>query len=316
MRIHYNVTGDRRKALVKAIAGATGAKAEYKGMPTAAYEIDYFTVTKDGTLEFSDRSDSEEVEAVLEALGAAGFEGIGETAEASETAQETQAKAGTEPQETEDPAADSEERDTVELTVTLPMARHTGTSLRNLVNLIYTRAGLLNKALGTAFRVDEGLVKALQNDACVLTLDRLFETVEAYENRHGKAADGFCVEPDKLTFSTLPETDDPAVLRTFTTLCAMMNKQAIAQQRIQAKEISEENEKYAMRIWLLRLGMNGPEYKEERRILMERLSGHAAFRTEDDRLRWQEKQNGKRDALKAAKQAGTEVEVTTDEVSE
>ena len=316
MRIRYNVTGDRRKALVKAIVEATGAKAEYKGMPTAAYEIDYFTVTKDGTLEFSDRSDSEEVEAVLEALGAAGFEGIGETAEASETAQKTPAEAGTEPQETEEPAADSEERDTVELTVTLPMVRHTGTSLRNLVNLIYTRAGLLNKALGTAFRVDEGLVKALQNDACVLSLDRLFETVEAYENRHGKAADGLCVEPDKLTFSTLPETDDPAVLRTFTTLCAMMNKQAITQQRIQAKEISEENEKYAMRIWLLRLGMNGPEYKEERRILMERLSGHAAFRTEDDRLRWQEKQNGKRDALKAAKQAGTKVEVTTDEVSE
>ena len=316
MRIHYNVTGEQRKAMVKVIAETTGVQAKYMRTPTYAYEIDYFTVTKDGTLEFSDRSDSEEVEAVLEALGAAGFEGIGETAEASETAQETPAKAGTEPQETEDPAADSEERDTVELTVTLPMARHTGTSLRNLVNLIYTRAGLLNKALGTAFRVDEGLVKALQNDACVLTLDRLFETVEAYENRHGKAADGLCVEPDKLTFSTLPETDDPAVLRTFTTLCAMMNKQAIAQQRIQAKEISEENEKYAMRIWLLRLGMNSPEYTEERRIRLERLSGHAAFRTEDDRLRWQEKQNGKRDALKAAKQAGTEVEVTTDEVSE
>ena len=44
MRIHYNVTGNERKALVKVIAEATGAKAEYKGMPTAAYEIDYFTV--------------------------------------------------------------------------------------------------------------------------------------------------------------------------------------------------------------------------------------------------------------------------------
>ena len=313
MRIHYNVSGEQRKAMVKVIAETTGVQAKYMRTPTYAYEIDYFTVTRDGTLEFSDRSDSEEVEAVLEALGAAGFEGIGDTTEAPEQAQETPTAADTEPQESENT---SEDRDTVELTVTLPMVRHTGTSLRNLVNLIYTRAGLLNKALGTAFRVDEGLVKALQNDACVLTLDRLFETVEAYENRHGKAADGLCVEPDKLTFSTLPETDDPAVLRTFTTLCAMMNKQAITQQRIQAKEISEENEKYAMRIWLLRLGMNGPEYKEERRILMERLSGYAAFRTEDDRLRWQEKQNGKRDALKAAKQAGTKVEVTTDEVSE
>lgn len=302
MRIHYNVTGEQRKAMVKVIAETTGAQAKYMRTPTYAYEIDYFTVTRDGTLEFSDRSDSEEVEAVLEALGAAGFEGIGETTEAPEQAQETPTEADTEPQE-------DEECDTVELTVTLPMARHTGTTLRNLINLIYTRAELLNKALGTAFRVDEGLIKVLQDDACVLTLERLFETVETYESQHGKAADGLVIEPDKITFSTLPETDDPAVLRTFTTLCAMMNKQAIAQQRIQAKTVSAENEKYAMRIWLLRLGMNGPDYKEERRILMQNLSGHCAFRTEEDKARWQQKQNEKRDALKAMKQA---MEVTSD----
>ena len=88
----------------------------------------------------------------------------------------------------------------------------------------------------------------------------------------------------------------------------MMNKQAITQQRIQAKEITAENEKYAMRIWLLRLDMNGSEYKEERRILMENLSGHAAFRTEEDKVRWQARQNEKRDALRAAKQ----MEVTDD----
>lgn len=305
MRIHYNVTGEQRKALVKVISEKTGVQAKYMRTPTYAYEIDYFTVTRDGTLEFSDRSDSEEVEAVLEALGAAGFEGIGETTGAPEQAQEVPTEADTELQE-------DEERETVELTVTLPMARHTGSTLRNLINLIYTRAELLNKALGTAFRVDEGLIKALQDDACVLTLDRLFETVEAYERTHGKAANGLVIEQDKLTFSTLPETDDPAVLRTFTTLCAMMNKQAIAQQRIQAKSVSAENEKYAMRIWLLRLGMNGPDYKEERRILMQNLSGHCAFRTEEDKARWQQKQNEKRDALKAMKQAMTDAEVNSD----
>lgn len=305
MRIHYNVTGEQRKAMVKVIAETTGAQAKYMRTPTYAYEIDYFTVTRDGTLEFSDRSDSEEVETVLEALGAAGFEGIGETTEAPEQAQETPTEADTEPQEDED-------RDTVELTVTLPMARHTGLTLRNLIHLVYTRAGLLNKALGTAFSVDEGLIKALQDDACVLTMDRLFETVEAYENQHGKAANGLVIEPDKITFSTLPETDDPEVLRTFTTLCAMMNKQAISQQRIQAKAVSAENEKYAMRIWLLRLGMNGPEYKEERRILMQNLSGHCAFRTEEDKARWQQKQNEKRNALKAMKQAMTDAEVNSD----
>ena len=73
MEIRYNVTGAQRKELVKVIADTTGAKAKYMGMPTAAYEIDYFSVTKDGTLLFDDRADSEEVEQVLEAI-AAGFE--------------------------------------------------------------------------------------------------------------------------------------------------------------------------------------------------------------------------------------------------
>ena len=315
MRIHYNVTGAERKALVKVIADTTGAKAEYKGMPTAAYNIDYFTVTKDGTLEFNDRSDSEEVEAVLEALAAAGFDGIGEKSVANEAAEEPQeapTEGGTEPQD----APESTEDNTVALTVSIPTALHTGTSLRNLVNLIYTRAGLLNKALGTAFRVDEGLVEALRDDANVLIVDRFFETLAAYEERHGKAMDGLAITRKEITFGTLPETANTDILHTFTILCSMMNRQAVTQQRIQAKMISEENEKYAMRIWLLRLGMNGAKYKAERRILMENLSGHCAFRTEDDKARWQQRQNEKRDALRAAKLADAEKEVTDDEVSE
>ena len=68
MRIEFNRTGAERKALVKAISDITGAAAVYKYMPTCAYEIDYFTVTKDGTLEFDDRADSEEIENLLEQL--------------------------------------------------------------------------------------------------------------------------------------------------------------------------------------------------------------------------------------------------------
>ena len=54
MRIEFNKTGSERKELVKAISEITGAEAVYKFMPTCAYEIDYFTVTKDGALEFDD----------------------------------------------------------------------------------------------------------------------------------------------------------------------------------------------------------------------------------------------------------------------
>ena len=63
-------------------------------------------------------------------------------------------------------------------------------SLRNLINLLYTRAPLVNKALGTAFRVDERLVNVLRDDANVLTMERFFETVTNVENAIGKAVDG------------------------------------------------------------------------------------------------------------------------------
>jgi len=74
MRINYNVTGAKRKELAQVIAGITGARAEYQYMPTCAYVIDFFTLSKDGVLEFDDRSDTEIVEEVLEGIAAAGFE--------------------------------------------------------------------------------------------------------------------------------------------------------------------------------------------------------------------------------------------------
>ena len=97
MRIEFNRTGAERKELVKAISEITGAEAVYKFMPTCAYEISYFTVTKDGVLEFDDRADSEEIENLLEHLAQRGFEGTAPEApeiatEMPDTAAESEAE--------------------------------------------------------------------------------------------------------------------------------------------------------------------------------------------------------------------------------
>ena len=182
------------------------------------------------------------------------------------------------------------------------MTNHTGSSIRNLINLVYTRADLLNKALGTSFRVDAGLTQALKDEASILTKESLLAAIAAYEDEYGKAIDGLTITQERITFGTLPETNDAEVLRTFTILCGMMNKQALDQKRIQAKTVNEENEKYALRIWLTRLGMNGPEYKEARRILMANLTGHSAFRTEAEKERWLQRQAEKREAQKTSEE--------------
>ena len=86
-------------------------------------------------------------------------------------------------------------------------------------------------------------------------------------------------------------------------LASLMNKHAIEMKRIQAKEVNDENEKYAFRIWLLRLGMHSDEYKATRKVLMQNLSGHTAFRTKAEEEKWKERQQAKRDELRTAKAA-------------
>ena len=287
MKINYNVTGSDRKQLVSIITHETGVKATYKGMPSMAYCIDGITIEKDGTMVWDENTDAATIQKIIDALAAAGFEGTGET-----------------PQPVEAPAP--QEAEPVELTVSLPLTRHTGASLRNLINLVYTRASLLNKALGTSFRVEQGLTDSLQDDTCILTVESLLSAIAAYEDEHGKVLDGITINPEEISFTSLPETTEPERLRAFTELVAMMNKQAIEQKRVQAKAVNEENEKYALRIWLTRLGMNGPEFKTTRKVLMENLTGHSAFRTPAEEAKWKARQAEKREALKAAKEAAAD----------
>lgn len=50
MEIAFNLSGIRRKELVTAVGGFTGAEPEYKAAPSFSYEIGGYTVDKNGTL--------------------------------------------------------------------------------------------------------------------------------------------------------------------------------------------------------------------------------------------------------------------------
>ena len=73
MELKYNVTGSDRKRLVAAISEITEVPSKYLGAPSFAYEVDYFTIDKTGTLSFDDRADSDEVEMLVERLLEMGF---------------------------------------------------------------------------------------------------------------------------------------------------------------------------------------------------------------------------------------------------
>ena len=75
MIIEFHLTGENRKALVKAISEILEISAEYQYMPTCAYKIgECYTVTKEGDLEISDSADGKEIEMLISELASRGYE--------------------------------------------------------------------------------------------------------------------------------------------------------------------------------------------------------------------------------------------------
>ena len=226
MEIRYNVTGAKRKELVKVISDTTGARAEYKFMPTCNYEIDYFTVTKDGTLLFDDRADSEEVEQVLETIAAAGFECEAHDGEKLPTEEESKA-IDTAPQ-----------NKTVGLMVEIPLDK---VAVGNLTKLLDAKGGLIKKALG---------------------VDTL--PIE--------------IQEDRVAFPWFPELPDADSVKAYTHFISALCEMSKNAKRVTVTEKAVDNEKYAFRCFLLRLGFIGSEYKTERKILLKNLTGSSAFK--------------------------------------
>ncbi|MCR0288152.1 virulence [[Clostridium] innocuum] len=76
-------------------------------------------------------------------------------------------------------------------------------------------------------------------------------------------------------FSELPEPDD---VHAYSTLIAALCKMSKDQKRISPTEKPVDNERYAFRCFLLRLGFIGDNYKIDRKILMRYLPGNSAFK--------------------------------------
>ena len=85
-------------------------------------------------------------------------------------------------------------------------------------------------------------------------------------------------EDDKLSFPWFTTEPDPDEVRAYTHFIAALCKMARNQKRVTAKEKETDNDKYAFRCFLLRLGFIGADYKTERKILLRNLSGSSAFR--------------------------------------
>ena len=114
-------------------------------------------------------------------------------------------------------------------------------------------------------------------------LDNLKAIVAAKGNLIKKAlgADDLPLEitDTKVSFPWFAGIPTPEELKAYDTFICKLCEMARNQKRVTAKEKETDNEKYAFRCFLLRLGFIGAEFKAERKILLRNLTGSSAFRS-------------------------------------
>ena len=222
MVLHFNVSGDARKKMVKAIEKELGMKAKYLGVPSCAYQIDIFTVEKDGTLSWEDLNDADP----------AGIE------KSSRVVDACVMETGNSPTEWDE----TEETDA--LTISVPKDGFTEEAIDNLFRILESKGRLFS----SAFKKQSLMIHVMD---------------------------------DKIEFPWFSELD-PQKVETYTKFITAICEMAKNQKRITAKPREDENEKYAFRCFLLRLGFIGDEFKADRKILLENLDGSAAFKTKKE----------------------------------
>lgn len=142
MQIRFNVTGDRRKALVAVMRDTLQDTVHYLRAPSFCFMVGKYTIDKNGTVTCPDDADEAQIEMLIRELAHDGFVGerIGEPVNpAAQRLIETPRK------EIVKPTLDSIDR----LSVEIPRDGITPAALENLRRLIASKNTLLKKALDT-----------------------------------------------------------------------------------------------------------------------------------------------------------------------
>ena len=229
MQIHYNLTGNQRKALVAAAAEVTGMTSKYLGAPSFYYTVGPCTIDSRGNLNIPDSLGEDAKRTLVEELAGRGFTGE------SDMELETQTTA------LRQESVSGEAR----ITPIRPMGGLTATSIDNLKRLIASKDALIRKALGAG--------------ALPIQIEPLAQRI--------------------LFPGWLPATEGMDELAAYNGLIDAMLTMAKTQKRVTAVERATDNEKYAFRCFLLRLGFIGGEYKTARKILLRNLAGNGAFKS-------------------------------------
>ena len=173
-------------------------------------------------------------------------------------------------------------------------SRYTPQTLRNLVNIIASKEDILYKAL----QIDPARLRWCKktNEKLLETINRKKpETMEALKdiwyagstrgrdehyndtryhglNLHSTFTKG------TVEFRLFNSTTHAGEIKAYIQFCLAVSHQALTQKKASARKTVTDNEKYAFRCWMLRLGLSGDEFKTCRLHFLKHLEGNSAWR--------------------------------------
>lgn len=173
-------------------------------------------------------------------------------------------------------------------------SRYTPRTLRNLVNIIASKEDILYKAL----RIDPARMrwcKKTNGELLEAINRRKPQTMEALKdiwyagstrgrdehyndtryhglNLHSAFTKG------TVEFRLFNSTTHAGEIKAYIQFCLAVSHQALTQKKASARKTVTDNEKYAFRCWMLRLGLSGDEFKTCRLHFLKHLEGNSAWR--------------------------------------
>lgn len=172
--------------------------------------------------------------------------------------------------------------------------RYTPQTLRNLVNIIASKEDILYKALRIdparlrwCKKTNEKLIEAI-NRRKPQTMEALKDIWYAGSTRgrdehyndtryHGLNLHSTFTK-GTVEFRLFNSTTHAGEIKAYIQFCLAVSHQALTQKKASARKTVTDNEKYAFRCWMLRLGLSGDEFKTCRLHFLKHLEGNSAWR--------------------------------------
>lgn len=184
--------------------------------------------------------------------------------------------------------------DSTGIHVHIDAAPFDASSLKNLVNIFYSKEDLLFKALQVKNNRENRYCSKVSNAFLERINAQRIDNLERVKYLWYNGEDRSCNHYDNsryhalnlhsvfqkgtVEFRMFNSTMHAGKIKAYIQLCLAMSSQALTQKRARYIKTVSSNEKYTFRTWLLRLGMIGDEFKTARLHLLEHLEGNIAWK--------------------------------------